>query len=286
MKPSRFWEYVNKSQLSMNSIEENLPKFKSSKVNFNISLHDPEAQGLRYLHTLIYVLAENMTDEMFDKLKKIQGRRKGFPIAILYKNEVVCLDYLQAIFELTFMEQYIELKGVDILEIGAGYGRTCHTIMSNHNVKSYTIADLSNCLALSYRYLAEVLDKEQFAKIAFVDVESVFLCQKFDLCICIDVFSELDIGQAEQYVKYVNEHCSYFYLKTQLCRYDVNVLKEHKIIKLHLNGIFDEINVIDDSSVKSQVPKFIETYNPGNWTCLGNSNAKPYMQYWQAMYKQ
>jgi putative sugar O-methyltransferase len=273
----------------METIEKCLPKFKSSKVNFNISLHDPETQGERYLRALIYLLAEDMTDSMFENLKKINGRCLGFPIAILYKGEAVCLDYLQAVFELDFITRYIpRLNRKHILEIGAGYGRTCHAIMSNHNVGSYTIADLKNCLALSYKYLSEVLSPSQFEKITFIPVEEQSLCSDFDLCISIDAFSELDEGDADQYVRYVDAHCRWFYLKTQLCQYDVNVVDRlnNREIKLRLNKVFDEINILDDGAVLTQVPRFIETYMPGpDWKCLGHSNAKPYMHYWQAMYE-
>lgn len=274
--------------LSMKSIERNLPKFKSNKVNFNISLHDPKEQGEKYLRTLIYLMAESMGPAMFERLKKVKGRMKGHPIGIMYKGEPVCLDYLQAVFEVDFMDYYVNIDGLDILEIGAGYGRTAHTILSNYNVRSYTIADLENCLALAYRYLEEVLPAETFNKIKFVPIEEQSLSADFDLCVCIDAFSELDEGEAEQYVKYVNEHCRYFYLKTQLCKYPAEVFNatEHRMLKLKLNGRFETINVVDDSDVQSMVPRFIEIYTPGpDWRCLGHSNAKPYMHYWNAMFK-
>jgi putative sugar O-methyltransferase len=272
----------------MRSIEMNLSKFKSNKVNFNISLHDPKEQGEKYLRTLIYLMAESMTDSMFKQLRNVKGRMKGHPIGIMYKGEPMCLDYLQAVYETDFIDKYVDMAGLDILEIGAGYGRTAHTILSNYNVRSYTIADLENCLALAYRYLEEVLPADVFGKINFVPIETVSLNKDFDLCICIDAFSELDEGEAEQYVRYVNEHCKYFYLKTQLCKYPVEVFNatEGRMLKLTLNNKFDTINVVDDKDVKEMVPRFISVYHPGpDWKCVGNSNAKPYMHYWNAMYK-
>jgi hypothetical protein len=230
-----------------------------------------------------------MKEEMFQNLRRINGRGLGFPIAIVYRGEVVCLDYLQAVFELDFITKYIpRLKDKTILEIGAGYGRTCHAIMSNHNIVSYTIADLDNCLALSYKYLSEVLSPEQFEKISFVPVEHESLCADFDLCLSIDAFSEIDESDAAQYVKYVDAHCRWFYLKTQLCQYEVGVVDaaNNRVIKLRLNKVFDEINILDDRSVAEQVPRFVEIYTPGpEWKCLGHSNAKPYMHYWQAIYQ-
>ena len=286
MRPSRVWEYLHMGPLSAESLTENLAKFKSSRINYAISLHDPDKQGKVYLQALIYTLVKNMSKEAFERLKKIDGRDKGYPIGVSYQGGSVCLDYLQAVSEMDFMTEHLDLNRKDILEIGAGYGRTCHAIMSNHNVKSYTIADFDNCLLIAKKYLSEVLGDE-FKKINFVSVGHQELFGDYDLCICIDVFSELDKEQVKHYVKYINEHCSYFYLKTPLGQYDISVLDRSgaRMMKLHLNESFGEINPVDDEEILAQVPKFLKLYNPGGWTCLGDSNAKPYMQYWQAMYK-
>lgn len=286
MRPSRVWEYLHIGPLSAESLTENLPKFKSSRINFTISLHDPDKQGKLYLQALIHTLVKGMSESLFEKLKKINGRDKGYPIGILYQGETVCLDYLQAVFEMDFITRHLDLNRKDILEIGAGYGRTCHAIMSNHNVKSYTIVDFDNCLVIAKKYLFDVLEDE-FKKIRFISIGHQELSGDYDLGICIDVFSELDKDQAELYIKYIGEHCLYFYLKTPLGQYDISVLDKTgaRMMKLHLNSSFDEINPVDDKEILSQVPKFLELYNPGGWTCLDDSNAKPYMHYWQAMYK-
>ncbi len=287
MRPSKFWEVVNENNLSMEMIAEKISEFKRSSVNYNISLHDPASQGVRYLWTVIYLMAKGMTDGMFDKLKRIKGRAVGQPISIIYNDEIVCLDYAQAIYELDFIEQYVKMDGMDILEVGAGYGRTCHAIISNYDIKSYTIADLDGCIALSHRYLREVLTEEQFDKITFLRVEQEELNSDFDLCLCIDAFSELDEGQAKHYVEYVNAHCRYFYLKTQLCRYNVNYFdnKDNETKTIYLNKGFDRISTSNNREVEGQVLKFLELYSPGpDWGGLGNSNAKPYMQYWQGMW--
>src|SRR5258706_1229291 len=90
------------------------------------------------------------------------------PFAVTWKGQSICLDYLQAIYELRFISERFPLDGRRIVEIGAGYGRTCHAIVSNHDVRSYTIIDLPNCLALSQKYLEAVLDRERFGRIEFI----------------------------------------------------------------------------------------------------------------------
>jgi putative sugar O-methyltransferase len=264
--------------------------FKSSRTNYMISMHDPKDNGLLYYHGLLYVMAESMDDGMFQKLKNIKSRGVGAPRAIYYRNEVVCLDYVRAVYELDFMESHINYNDtLDILEIGAGYGRTCHAILSNWRlIRSYTIADLDNCLALSHKYLEEVLSEEQFSKIRFVPVERESLNCDFDLCICVDVFAEIEPEQARQYIGYINEHCKMFYLQTPLSGYTVNMLNVPKfqVEQIRLNKDFEEINIIDENEIKGQVVKFRALYLPGpGWKCLSHSNAKPYMHYWQAMYQ-
>ncbi len=288
MEASKFWKILNTGSLSFENLKENLPKFRSSKVNFHLTLHDPEEYGMRYLETTIFLMVENMTDGMYAKLRRIKNRNFGYPISILWKGDGVDLDYAQAVYELDFMERHFDFDGKDVLEIGAGYGRTCHTILSNHDVKSYTIADLDNCLALTHKYLSEVLTEEQFGKIKFVPVERESLNSDFDLCVCLDVFAELDEGQAEQYIKYIDTHCRYFYLRAPLQQYNVEVydVKCLKTIQISLNTEFEEFSNADDEHIKRQVPKFLEIYRPGpDWECLDDSNSKPYMEYWQAIWK-
>lgn len=285
---SPFWSNINEGALSYERMTADIVKFKSSQTNYVISMLDPKDNGLLYYHSLVYVMAESMGNGSFQKLKNIKNRGIGAPRAIYYRNEVVCLDYLRAVHELDFIEQHIDLGGRSILEIGGGYGRTCHAILSNVNVNSYTIADLDKCLALSRKYLQQVLSQEQYEKIRFVNVERDDLDNDYDLCICIDVFAEIQAEQAHRYIEYVNAHCNALYLQMPVTGYTVNLLdtKKFETLRLRLNKEYEEINIIDENEIKEQVAKFKSLYLPGpNWKCLGDSNAKPYMHYWQAMYE-
>lgn len=276
------------SALSREAIKLDLPNFKSSSINYNISLHDPDHQGVMYLRTLIYNLARNLTEDQWNLLDKTEGRDKGYPIAVICKDRSVCLDYLQAVFEVSFMSKYVDLTDKSVMEVGAGYGRTAHTILSNYDVKSYTIVDLENLCALSFRYLKEVLAPEQLVKVKWIPIEHGYPKKDHDIAICIDVFAELDEGEAEYYVRYAQEHCKYFYLKMPVGRYAVGVKlateTNPRITKLYLNESYDDINTMDESEILTQIPKFLKKFKPKGWSCLGDSQAQPFMQYWQAMY--
>jgi len=283
---SEFWKLLNIGTLSMKQIAKNLPTFKRSETNFTLSMYDPFTRGERYYMTVLYLMARQLSEDAWEKIRNTKKRDTGCPIGITYKDQFLCLDYLQAVLELEFIEEHEELDGMDILEIGAGYGRTAHMILSNHQIKSYTIADLGNCLALSHRYLSEVLDKEHFAKITFIDVEEKFISADFDMCICIDAIAEMSSENIAQYLKYISEHCSWFYAKSPIGQYDVNIGFIDGERTLPLNEGFDRINILNNSEIRSQVSKFVANYLPGtDWECAGNKNALPFMHYWNAIYE-
>jgi putative sugar O-methyltransferase len=144
---SALWEHINNFYITVNNLED-LKNFKQSIVNFKISLWNPHANGMRYLKTLIYNLCTFMSEDNWQRIKNTKNRNIGNPITINYNGEDIDLDYIQAVYELEFTQENlsINLDGFRILEIGAGYDRTCHTILSNHNVESYYVVDLENCL--------------------------------------------------------------------------------------------------------------------------------------------
>lgn len=286
MEASDFWKCINLGPLSGERMEKNISKFKSNEINFTLSMFDPATRGQRYYSTVLYMMAKDMPWDRWAKLVKITNRNLARPIAIIYKGEPVCLDYLQAIEELDFIDRYVNLDGMDILEIGAGYGRTCHTILANHDVKTYTIADLGCSLKLSEKYLHDVLDKKQFTKMAFVNVEKNFLNGEFDFCLCIDALGEMSEDNIVQYLKYIDRFCKWFYVKSPVGQYDVAVgVNGSSGITLTINERFDRINILNEGEIKTQISKFVDNFRPGEWVRVKDSNALPFMHYHQAIYR-
>ena len=290
---SALWEYNNQTQVTK---ERALGQsdFKSSSVNFKIALWDTQTNGARYLKSLIHNLCTSLTPENWERITKIPNRHVGNPITVRYNGEDVCLDYLQAVYELEFIQSSVDLDGLRILEIGAGYGRTCHAIMSNHAVESYTIIDLENCLHLSRRYLKEVLSKEEYAKVNFVLAKHSDLIGdlQFDLCINIDSFAEMDADVVRFYLDHVRDHVGYLYVKNPVGKYLDKSLDCHsqgeEVVQMALNAgvLRDIIDVHDNQAVESQVDKFVQAYQPGsNWACIAAAWATPWSYYWQAIFK-
>lgn len=293
---SPLWAHINQTQITKESTVD-LTNFKSGTVNFKLALWNPHVNGVRYLKALIYNLCADLSSENWARLSHIQNREVGNPITVNYAGESVCMDYLQAVLELEFIATNMKLDGLRILEIGAGYGRTCHAILSNHNVEAYTIFDLENCLELSKKYLALVLDKEQFAKVHFVSTDDIahYLSESnmhFDLCINIDSFAEMDAETVKHYLTIIDDHCDHLYVKNPVGKYLDKSLDDHSqgqdVVNLALGtGILrDVIDIHDSEEVKVQSRKFVSVYQPAeNWKCLADDWAKPWSYYWQALYQ-
>jgi putative sugar O-methyltransferase len=289
---SALWKLINASCVTHDKIQD-LKDFKSSGVNFRIALWNPQTNGVRYLKTLIYNLCADLSPQNRDRLSKIKNRKVGEPISVTYDENTVCMDYLQAVYENEFIADHVHLDEMNILEIGAGYGRTCHSILSNHLVKSYTILDLPNCLELSRRYLLAALNPEDFSRVNFIDATGFpdLDMQHFDLCINIDSFAEMEPEIVHHYLNFIASHGDYLYVKNPVGKYEDQSLNTKPIanevsIALTMGVLRDVVDIHDSSAIIKQSKKFLAAYRPGtSWRLVADSWARPWSYYWQAIYR-
>lgn len=291
---SQLWTYNNNVNITLDAVRD-LDNFKSSRVNFKLALWNPRTNGVRYLKALTYTLARRLEAENWQRLHNIANRDVGNPFSVRYNGEMVCLDYLQAVYELQFISRTLDLDRRSVLEIGAGYGRTCHAILSNHDVASYHIVDLDNCLALSSAYLAKVLTPEQFGKVSFVsfsDVDDLAADRHFDLCLNIDSFAEMEPQTVRDYLRVIDRHCDHLYVNNPVGKYLDKTLDDHSqgddmvAMALRTGLLRDVIDIHDDRAVASEVPKYLDAYRPGPaWRCVAEGPAAAWSYYWQALYR-
>ncbi|MFC4013713.1 putative sugar O-methyltransferase [Nonomuraea purpurea] len=291
---SPLWDRYGRTQVTKEAVAD-LANFKSNEVNFKLALWDPRVNGVRYLKTLIHALSSGLSAANWTRLRNIRNRTLGNPIAIRYDGETVCLDYLQAVFEVEFMSAGVELDGAAVVEIGAGYGRTCHAMLSNHDVADYHIIDLENLLTLSSGYLRAVLDDEQFAKVHFhpvADVAALFRDHRFELCVNIDSFAEMNAETAHAYLARIAESCRHLYVNNPVGKYMDKSLDGHsqgnEVVALALRtGLLrDIVDIHDNRAVEAQSRKFVTAYLPGDdWRCVAESRTVAWPYYWQALYR-
>jgi hypothetical protein len=240
-------------------------------------------------------VAERLDADGWERLRRIRNREFGRPIAVRSHGELVCMDYLQAVLELGFFAPEVELTGATVLEIGAGYGRTCHAVLANHDVAEYHIVDLANSLELARAYLGVVLDDGEFSKVRFQsihDLPNLSGNVRFDLCVNIDSFAEMEADTVRNYLDLVAARCRHLYVKNPVGKYLDKSLDDHsqgdELVAMALStGLLRTvIDIHDSEAVSEQSREFVAAYLPApNWTCVAEEWAPPWSYYWQALYR-
>ncbi|MCE7083354.1 putative sugar O-methyltransferase [Streptomyces sp. ST2-7A] len=291
--PNALWADIGERQINEETTVS-LENFKTSEVNYRIALFNVATNGGRYLKTLIYNLASELSPTHWTALRNVRNRDVGDPVSVRYNGETVDLDYVRAVRDLEFISAGVDVDAFRILEIGAGYGRTCHTILSNHDIAEYWILDLAKTLDLSRRYLSTVLDDELFAKVRFVAVDDIDVLdsQQFDLCVNIDSLAEMDVDTVQAYLALIDAQCRYFYVNNPVGKYMDKTLDGHargeEAIALALSPglLTDVIDIHDNGAVEAHSRKFVAAYRPGGgWRCVSDAWSRPFSHYWQALYR-
>lgn len=271
-----------------------LAGFKSGNLNFKLTLWDPKHNGMRYLKALTYCLGARLRPADRERLRRISHRDVGDPITVCYEGEQICMDYLRAVLEVDFIASAIDLTGKRIVEIGAGYGRTCHAIMSNLDVAGYHIIERDATLRLARAYLREVLDDEQFGKITFHSVtdEGNAFPRDADLAINIDSFAVMPPDTVRGYLSLIDERCDYFYVNGPVGKYQDKDLDNHaqgaeQVAMAMRSGLLrDVLDIYDSQAVAEHSAAFLAAYLPGpRWECAAAAATSVWSHYWQAVYR-
>jgi putative sugar O-methyltransferase len=288
------WAHINNEYFANESATD-IARFKSDGINYKFTMWDPRINGVRYLKALIYNLAGAVTPENLARLRRIRNREIGAPITVRYHGEAICMDYLLAVHELEFLAGHVALDGANVLEIGAGYGRTCHAILSNHDVENYYIIDLPNSLTMSRKYLRTVLDDDNFAKLRFVPVDEIDDLPQdvvIHLCININSFAEMTDETVRNYLSLIAAKCLHFYTKNPVGKYFDASLDGHvqgtDTVALALDSglLKNIIDIHDSDAVAGERAKYLSAYRPAeDWEPIADSWAKPWSYYWQALYR-
>lgn len=264
-----------------------LDNFKDNGANLRIAQYNHNTHGLFFLKNIIFNLASSFTGDQLKLLNKVPKRETGGGFYINFEEVRVDLDYLLALEEVLFLDK--TLRSVEsIVEIGGGYGRTCHTILSLYpNIKSYTIIDFKQMLELSGAYLKEV--NCSFNKIKFVSVPET-LNQKYDLAINIDSMQEMASETVKEYLQKVDEECGFFYSKNTVAKFPPQLCgwTSSKDSELALNSgiLTDQIDVFNSIALREYKKKFVRLFRPSNsWNVLNEGDSKPWTHYYQALYK-
>ena len=272
----------------------NIDTFRSNGPNNRLATaYNPKTHGVLFFKTLLYNMAQRLSKNDIDTLKKIKGRGLGMPLSIKYiENLEVDIDYLQSLNEIKFLDS--TLKHVSsVCEIGAGYGRSAHSILSLYpSIEKYFIFDLEDVLNLAKKFLLKVLPQEIYKKVVFLSVgknNDVFDKISADLCININSFQEMDLEVIKAYLAWLDKNCKFFYSNNTVGKFDPNLCgftKNPSSENALSSGLLTKIiNIFNKDELESAKLEFIDAFRPSdNWECVKHATCVPWPHYYQALY--
>ncbi|MGV8948012.1 MAG: putative sugar O-methyltransferase [Candidatus Paracaedibacter sp.] len=267
-----------------------IDNFKNNRANNRMVQYSIETHSMLFFKNILFQMANSLGRDNLNLLQKIPNRHIGGGINLHYEGMTFDLDYLLSLEEVLFLKD--TLQGIStILEIGPGYGRTCHSILALYkNIQEYVIVDLKEMLGISQKYLKKVLNKNDFEKITFIEVDSLDLNDnRFDLVINIDSMQEMDEDIVHNYLKFINDKSIKFYTKNTLGKFDPSLFGWEKTqnAEMALNsGILKEvINIFCSKELSHAQNVYLEKFCPSSlWRPEKHSTSLPWSHYYQALY--
>ena len=125
--------------------------------------HVSRIYGESYLNEIKETYPKLLTTYDLYKRNDVFGKPRTFNYQIIGRTSPTTLRYVKTGAEIVHTFQLKTTSSV--VEIGAGYGRTCHSILSLYpNITEYHIIDFPQMLDLSRAYLKTVGTNENFEK--------------------------------------------------------------------------------------------------------------------------
>jgi len=289
--PSNLWKKLGNDLFDdVDSID--LDNFRSpGQFNNRLASWDPyDKISYRYYKNILFNLVSSMDDRFFEYYKKIGATNLGNPIEVIVKGQSFNFDYVFSVQEVIFCEKILNNVS-SIVEVGSGFGRTCHAILNNFsNITTYTIIDIPEVLDLSKKYLQQVLDKDNYDKINFLEncnaenATGVFY-------INIDSMQEMDQEVVNNYLSLIDRKGGYFYSRNAVCKYDPSQIGLINIERVEFNNAIatglclDVVNIFNSDDLNNARKKYMEKYKPStSWKLIKQEASFPWQYYHHVLY--
>jgi putative sugar O-methyltransferase len=267
---SKLWEKLTLEEFS--KIDESfLENFRAPGAANKFVAWDPYEHSTRYLKFLLYTIATLQTNEFYNAYKKINSSGCGNPLSVRYSDCDINADYLAAVEEWLFLETNGGLRRVcSVVEIGAGFGRSCHTLLTlSPQIEEYSIVDLDPMLDLSRKYLKLVVP-EFFDRVRFISSNDFGLQEQLepDLVINIDSFQEMPLSIIDGYMKRIVKKANKFYCKNPVGKYlpelvGMPQLSPEKLLDVYsLGRCTNIIDIFCENELLKARDAYVEKYSP------------------------
>ena len=233
-------DYSGHSFMDEHSIEKSCEKFKDKiELNFNLFKKHPQLSLTKSIsHNLILlILYENIKSKnIFKNYDKIEKK-----LYLKYNPSLEIDNKVITQYMLTSLLEYEKIKiltnsinrPLNILELGAGYGRTANMILSLSKDVKYVIADLPPAVFFSKKNLSNyfpnkkiasafgITDKSEMMKafkkndVLFVFPHQINLFEKksFDVSLAIGCLCEMEKAQIINYMKIFENYSNFLYFR-------------------------------------------------------------------------
>lgn len=276
---SKLWEKLT-SEVFSKIDQAFLENFRAPGQENKFVAWDPYERSTRYLKFLLYTIAAKQPKEFFEAYKKINTSNYGNPLSVNYSDCNINADYLAAVEEWLFLNANQGFRSVSsVVEIGAGFGRTCHTILTlSPQIEKYSIVDLDPMLELSRKYL-KLVAPEVFDRVQFISSNDFGLQELLepDLVINIDSFQEMPLSIIDGYMNRIVKKANKFYCKNPIGKYLPELVGMPQLGPEKLLDVFKLgrcTNVIDifcEKSLHNARGEFVEKYLPPSYDSMNRS---------------
>lgn len=277
---SRQWQKLTEEEF-LRVDDEFLGTFRAPGSKNRFVAWDPFERSSRYFKFLLFTTAQQQSPRFFEAYRKLQHRELGRPLTVRCGGCDIDADYLAAVEEWEFLLDARALDGTrTIVEIGAGFGRTCHTLVTLcPEIEEYIIVDLEPMLRLSRAYLQRVVPGANIRFISNDDVKALETLSP-DLAINIDSFQEMPPAIITFYMTQVVQRAARFYCKNPVGKYSPGAVGRPDLSAAQLMDVFhlgyrqDVVDIFNDEELSAARAAFLTAYCPPPARC--GSTEEPY----------
>jgi len=194
-------------------------------VSQPIRLSDDDWAGIpwprrdRWLYTVAVRLLWQYAEQHGDpEVLALDEPALGNPLPVTLDDRLISQDLANTSLEVASMREMLGGRAAtEILEVGAGYGRNAHALLSIFPNASYTIIDVEPALSIARWYLEALVSPTRLRFVSPTDMDTVRK-QRFDLALSISSLAEMTRENQAAYISLFDEAAAggHVYLKQYL----------------------------------------------------------------------
>jgi len=259
-------------------------------ANSRLAAWDPLDKSMRYYKFFLFNVARRKDQKFFEAYRRLGNTQIGNPMTVTVSGCQVDIDYLFALEEYFFLAEHLNMKKLNrVVEIGAGFGRTCHVLLHLvETIQEYVIVDLPEVLELSKIYLKKVIP-EHFGQITFISSADVNLWTGLssDLVINIDSFQEMPPEVIDRYMDKLIACSAAFYCKNPVGKYKpecvgLSGISSEQLLDVYSLGYSRQIfDLFNDAELAPAVERYLAAYRPKNMNVAAHMPLEmfPYLEH-------